>query len=138
MFIASGKGINDLGNYEYCLRNDKLIYSLMTAHSTNQTSLIQEGMCVPSNCQEKDLSIFNKLYNQSIMANSESIKIDSITYSFPEERMKTLKNEVKIEFYVFIGLESFIVILSIIGVFIERNRIGDKAAQKKIGEVYQQ
>jgi hypothetical protein len=54
LFVASGKSVNDLGNYEMCqtYKDEQdihpLKYSLMTVYSMSKSSLmVQMGVCIP-------------------------------------------------------------------------------------------
>ena len=65
IFISTGKSVNDLGNYFLCMSEDTLKYVLVTVAS-NETSrhFVQMGICVPNQCSQNEMHIFDKLYMQ--------------------------------------------------------------------------
>ena len=52
IFISSGKAINDLGNYKYCIgSHNNLTYALVNITSvSNSFNTIEMGLCVPNVC----------------------------------------------------------------------------------------
>jgi len=52
VLFNSGKGINDLGDYEECITDPKMRYILLSV--SNLRVNIGLGICFPSECQEKD------------------------------------------------------------------------------------
>jgi hypothetical protein len=128
LFVASGKSLNDLGNYEMCTnyRKGKILkYALVTVYSSKVESLmIQMGLCIPVNCTAIELSMFDKMFMQGIKYTKFIEDPQEPKYSFPKEEELRLRQE-GVGFWFMTTLLVSLIGISIFGYFIEKGTLGD-------------
>lgn len=102
MIDSTGKGINDLGNYDQCRLTPGLRYGTVSAY-VGGMALVHIGMCVPANCTAAELSII-----PDAIVSLSGGAVPVAYFQFPEE--------VKIEMTT--GRVLGFILFSVIGVFI--------------------
>ena len=65
MLFASGKGLNDLGDMEFCDKNEKTTYGIVRVQLGPVYGAL--GVCLPATCSQDSLSIVNDALSQMIM-----------------------------------------------------------------------
>eukprot|EP00347_Sterkiella_histriomuscorum_P010014 403339018 len=139
MFVASGKSVQDLGNYEQCVRLPQLKYTLITIRSKDmERKQVQMGLCIPQECQIESLRVLNKLYRQAmIITSAVSDPLDPV-YTFPQDDYQSVATE-KFSGYIIMSIIFMIFIfLSIFGYIIENYKIGDKKNQSSMVEMFEE
>lgn len=84
MFVSSGKSVQDLGNYMQCITVSTLKYALVTVKgNSGNRKAVQMGLCVPEQCTEEDLHIFDKIYMQTVIISGTMQEPQTPIYTFP-------------------------------------------------------
>eukprot|EP00347_Sterkiella_histriomuscorum_P019610 403340973 len=128
IYVNSGKGINDLGNYQACERVPQLHYALVTIKSkSDPMKFTQLGLCIPKECRNGDLNHLNRMYIKSMEAYRQIQDPDTPEFTFPYEEFQTLNQSSGSFPVVAAGLIfGFLICMSIFGAIVEKSSIGDK------------
>ena len=86
MFVSSGKAVNDLGNYQQCIRQQRLRYAFITVQSkTRARNQVQMGLCVPKECGKESLALLNKIYRQGMILTGVIQDPTEPIFTFPQD-----------------------------------------------------
>jgi len=121
--MATGKGLNDIGDIDACTINPKTEYAIVTL----KLIPIYFGICVPSSCQADDLKILED--GVSSLAAKMGMKAEGLVY-FPN-RQSFNPSTVDILLYIFF---SILAIFFIIGILVEYSSLFGKPNYDNIGK----
>ena len=123
MFLYSGKGLNDLGDYDKCHDADGTIYALGVVEDS--PLWIGIGFCLPSSCTPEMAAALSESLSSQVNA--------TLTISFPDENLPSSLGAGAVCTICFFAL---LAVLSAVGIVVEYSEIGDRMdAQGEDGSI---
>lgn len=88
--MSSGKTVNDLGAYEYCIKEKDLNYALVLVKTDDEEHIgtgveFKFGLCIPKICTKESLTFLNNFYTTGLIMKNLARKTKTPEYIFPED-----------------------------------------------------